>query len=209
MFNIIFKIERWKFNKDYGVYVSTEGHFKDRQKRLIPVKIGNGGYCNIKTERGYVLAHRLVMFTWRPIPNAEKLTVDHLNHNKRDNSLTNLEWVSKAENLKRAKRDQVEKLLSIHSTAIPEKIFLKHLVGYRVNGVVCRNDKEIKERVKFFLPTLSEEEINSKIKTAKDVIISKRVRNVRITKKVGIQPIMDIENLYKSDIEQYIRRIIK
>ena len=47
----------------------------------------------------------LVLLTFRPIPNAEDLTVDHLNHNKRDNSLSNLEWVSKVENQERAKTD--------------------------------------------------------------------------------------------------------
>ena len=37
----------------------------------------------------------------------EDLTVDHLNHNKRDNSLSNLEWVSKDENQKRANNDLI------------------------------------------------------------------------------------------------------
>ena len=53
------------------------------------------------------------MLTFRPIPNAEDLTVDHLNHNKRDNSLDNLEWVTKEENWDRANadliRDQITK----------------------------------------------------------------------------------------------------
>lgn len=104
---IIFKIERWKFNKDYGVYVSTEGNFKDRHKRRLPIKINQSGYCMINTDSGYKLAHRLVLLTWKPIPDAENLTVDHLNHNKRKNSIDNLEWVSKEENRDRAKRDYV------------------------------------------------------------------------------------------------------
>ena len=91
---LTFKWERWKFNSDYGVYVSTLGHFKDRYKRDIPVKIDKKGYVMIKTEQGYRRAHRLVMLTWRPTDDAENLTVDHLNHNKRDNSLANLEWVT-------------------------------------------------------------------------------------------------------------------
>ena len=101
---ISLRIERWKFNKDYGVYVSTLGNFKDRHKRNLPVKIYQTGYCVVKTEcpQPWVLAHRLVMFTWKPIPNAENLTVDHLNHNKRDNSLANLEWVTYEENQRRA-----------------------------------------------------------------------------------------------------------
>ena len=104
---LIFKIERWKFNKDFGVYVSTLGHFKDRHKRNLPIKINQKGYCTVITEQGAIYAHRLVLFTWRPIPNAEALTVDHLDHNKRNNSLTNLEWVTQKENLERATQDYI------------------------------------------------------------------------------------------------------
>ena len=104
---IILRIERWKFNKDFGVYVSSQGNFKDRQKRRLPIRVNQNGYCMVKTERGLILAHRLVMFTWKPIPNAESLTVDHLNHNKRDNSVENLEWVTREENQLRAKNDFV------------------------------------------------------------------------------------------------------
>ena len=102
---LIFKIEKWKFNSDYGVYVSTLGHFKDRYKRNLPIKINQNGYCAVKTEKGHVAAHRLVLFTWRPIPNAEQLTVDHKNHNKRDNSLENLEWMTAEENISKAAED--------------------------------------------------------------------------------------------------------
>lgn len=104
---LVLKIERWKFNKDYGVYVSTLGHFKDRYKRLLPIRVNQRGYCAVDTERGQIYCHRLVMFTWRPIPNAEILTVDHLNHNKRDNSLENLEWVTREENFRRAQNDLI------------------------------------------------------------------------------------------------------
>lgn len=107
LFNLIINFEKYKWNKDYGVYVSNLGHFKDRYKRLLPVKINLGGYLVIKTEKGYISAHRLVTYTWRPIPNAENMTVDHLNHNKRDNSLKNLEWVDRSENQRRAYEDIV------------------------------------------------------------------------------------------------------
>ena len=48
------------------------------------------------------------MLTWRPIPGAEDLTVDHLDHNKRNNALTNLEWVTREENLRRAGEDHLD-----------------------------------------------------------------------------------------------------
>ena len=47
--------------------------------------------------------HRLVLMTWRPLPNdGTPMTVDHLDSNRRNNHLDNLEWVSEKENLRRA-----------------------------------------------------------------------------------------------------------
>lgn len=110
MFNIHFTIERWKWNSDFELYVSNKGHFRNRDKKDVPIQVGNGGYCWVYcggTTHKHLLAHRVVMLTWRPTPNAEHLTIDHLNHNKRDNSLENLEWVTKAENVRRAKADAI------------------------------------------------------------------------------------------------------
>lgn len=110
MFKMIFpnlKIERWKWNKEYRVYVSTFGHFKDEYKRPLPIKVNSSGYCLINTYYGHQLAHRIVMKTWCPTGNMDNLTVDHLDHNKRNNAITNLEWVTLKENLQRAKRDMV------------------------------------------------------------------------------------------------------
>lgn len=112
MFKFIFptfnlNIERWKWNKEYRIYVSNMGHFCDEYKRPIKNMIDGKGYIRIKTAVGLKSAHRLVMLTWKPIPNAEELTVDHLDHNKRNNALSNLEWVSNGENLRRAALDYI------------------------------------------------------------------------------------------------------
>ena len=113
----LFKIERWKWNSDYRVYVSNLGHIKNEHKQDLPVYIDENGYCRVHTACcRYKTVHRLVMLTWRPIPNAEELTVDHLNHNKRDNSLENLEWVTKEENLRRATEDLIKKDKKKNST---------------------------------------------------------------------------------------------
>ena len=99
-------IERWKWNSEYRVYVSNTGRFKDEYKKELSFMVGNG-YCYVKTYVGLKSAHRLVMMTWRPTRDMENLTVDHLDHNTRNNALTNLEWVTFAENQKRANQDHV------------------------------------------------------------------------------------------------------
>lgn len=104
------EFEKWKFNKEYGVWVSNFGNFKDIHKRPIPKKIySQNGYVSVKTKHGNRMAHRLVMYTWCPIEDREAFTVDHLDHNKRNNRVDNLEWVSQAENIMRANDDIVEK----------------------------------------------------------------------------------------------------
>lgn len=129
MFNIHLSIERWKWNADFGIYVSNKGRFRTRDKKDLPIKIGNAGYCYVHCEgtvHKYRLAHRVVMLTWHPTDDAENLTVDHLDHNKRNNSLTNLEWVTKEENLRRAKEDLLpneECEIEVKPVITPKQLF--------------------------------------------------------------------------------------
>lgn len=105
---LILNIERWKYNKTFELYVSNMGHIRNKSKADIAPKVMENGYMVVYVNgsiNGYMLLHRVVMLTWKPTPEAEQLTVDHLDHNKRNNALYNLEWVSRGENLKRARRD--------------------------------------------------------------------------------------------------------
>ena len=94
--------ERWKWNEDLRIYVSTHGHFKDEHKRNKPCKV-KSNYFWVNVDGKWLPAHRVVLLTWRPLPNdGEPMTVDHLNSITRDNRLCNLEWVTREENLRRA-----------------------------------------------------------------------------------------------------------
>ena len=98
---ISFNIERWKWSEEYRVYVSTEGRLRKKDGTDIRLKIDKHGYMIYHNKA----VHRIVMKTWKPCENMDDLTVDHLDHNKRKNSLSNLEWVSAEENLRRAQED--------------------------------------------------------------------------------------------------------
>lgn len=97
--------ERWKWNDDLRVYVSTHGHFKDEYKRNKACKVKDN-YFWVRVDDKWLPAHRVVLLTWRPLPkDGEPMTVDHLNSITRDNRLCNLEWVTREENLRRANKN--------------------------------------------------------------------------------------------------------
>ena len=98
---IKFNIERWKWSEEYKVYVSTEGRLRRKDGTDIRLKIDKHGYMIYHNKA----VHRIVMKTWRPCENMDNLTVDHIDHNKRKNCLSNLEWVSAEENQRRASED--------------------------------------------------------------------------------------------------------
>ena len=100
-FNIHIKIERWKWNKKYKIWVSSDGRLKDKNKKDLKQQVNVSGYMEYQGQR----VHRIVMETFKPI--REKMTVDHIDHNKRNNCLDNLEWVTREENQERAEQDIV------------------------------------------------------------------------------------------------------
>ena len=112
----VIKIERWKYSRLFGIYVSNLGNFRNKEKQPIKPTVGQNGYLSIKLKNGYELAHRIVAATWLPQEDMFHLTVDHLDHNKRNNAVSNLEWVTKEENTQRAKDDlestEIKKALS-------------------------------------------------------------------------------------------------
>ena len=145
-----FNIERWKYNPTFELYVSTKGRIRNKSKADIAPKVTHGGYLSVYVYGSlnkYMLLHRVVMLTWRPTPEAEELTVDHKNHNKRDNSLDNLEWVSFEENQRRASADLVN--IDDNGTIIPKKqktvIGGVAVYGRSLNGVVLRSSCEVEQ----------------------------------------------------------------
>ena len=117
-------IERWKYNPTFELYVSNMGHIRNKSKADIAPKIGPNGYVVVYVHGSlnkYMLLHRVVMLTWRPTPEAEELTVDHLDHNKRNNALSNLEWVTREENERRAAEDLVPGELNGNEIVVRKK----------------------------------------------------------------------------------------
>ena len=109
--------EVWKDIVDYeGLYqVSNLGNVKSlgndksrREKILSPGKYGNGYLYVIlcrNGERKLHSIHRLVLMTFAPCENMENLQVNHLDENKENNNLNNLEWVTCKDNINHGTRN--------------------------------------------------------------------------------------------------------
>ena len=125
---ITINIERWKWNRKYRVFVSNRGRVKNIDGKLLKIKTTSTGYLAVRVAtKKAMFIHRLVMETWHPISNSEEMTVDHLDHNKRNNDIRNLEWVTEKENRERAANDQ---LIEKEVTLVKAKELAQHKIYY-------------------------------------------------------------------------------
>lgn len=96
-------MEEWKKLEENPNYeISNFGNFRSNQERLLKLNVNARGYyyCNISTncKVSKVKIHRLVAkyFVNNPL---SKDTVNHIDGNKLNNHFSNLEWLTRKENI--------------------------------------------------------------------------------------------------------------
>ena len=97
-------MEYWKkINKNYKI--SSLGRVMNRSGNILKPQITNSGYNLVHLlcdgiRKAYTI-HRLVAVAFIPNPES-KLQVNHIDGNKLNNKIDNLEWVTNKENLRHA-----------------------------------------------------------------------------------------------------------
>lgn len=97
--------EIYKQIKDFPMYeASNMGNIRNiKTKRVLSPYVSNTGYkivCLRKNGKNYTnTIHRLVLKTFQPIENDKKYDVNHIDWDKTNNKLENLEWLKPQENL--------------------------------------------------------------------------------------------------------------
>lgn len=105
-------MENWKDIKgyeglyqisDYGNVKRLAGSPKCKKDRIMTKSVSSNGYLFVtlykngksKTHR----IHRLVLENFNPVENMENLEVNHLDEDRTNNNLSNLQWCTRQENL--------------------------------------------------------------------------------------------------------------
>ena len=108
--------------------VNRAGDIIGKRGKAMIGRVDRNGYREVclsenGTVKGY-LVHRLVLSTFNPVENMDKLDVNHKDGNKLNNSLDNLEWCTRSENIKHAYETGLEKRVtgeSHHAHKLTEK----------------------------------------------------------------------------------------
>lgn len=174
----------WRYIKSAPFYmISSEGHVKSLHRFVKCENNGTFYYKEIqevyplreKDVRGYknvsiisydqnmkpirrwtAQVHRLVLEAFNPVENMGKLQVNHINFDKSDNSLDNLEWVTPKQNTIHAhlnghKRNQDGELNSCHKLTNEDVVCI--MKEFRLKN--RRSDQEIADEYGVTIKTIS------------------------------------------------------
>lgn len=117
--------EIWKpypYNKIYKV--SNIGRVRGRGGKILHPATHRQGYLWLKIGNRHCLVHRLVAETFIPNPD-NKSTVNHINANKADNRVENLEWATQSENNRHA--------LNLHLRYFTKRMWENCTKGYKLS----------------------------------------------------------------------------
>ena len=120
--------EELKNHEDYEICSAYPHQIRNKTTgKIIGESIKNNGYCQVWLDGKHYLKHRLIAIQW--IPNddpALKDKIDHINHNRSDNHLDNLRWVSVSENNFNRSNDNTTFIDELPEFAIAVERYGKH-----------------------------------------------------------------------------------
>ena len=180
--NLIFKNEVWITINEFPRYkISNFGRVKNNKNRILKIGTHRDGYkqiCLRKNKKQYTRKiHRLVAIAFIPNPD-NKPVVNHIDEDKTNNRVDNLEWMTIKENNVYGNR-----LSKIKESKWWEKIDYGHPTKNRINGykkIAESNKKKIKA---ICLENNKETDFDSLKEASKSLNISSGAISSVLTKK--------------------------
>jgi hypothetical protein len=129
-------------HEDYEIYSDYPYQIrKKRDGRIIKETVGRGGYVVCSLNCKQYSKHRLIADQY--IPNPSQLEqIDHINHDRSDNHLSNLRWVSPSENMFNLKSHGCFQYEYFDELPVPCQPFVFYN-GHEFEGYMIDKDKNI------------------------------------------------------------------
>ena len=118
-------LEKWKQFRNSGYWVSSQGRVKSTKNGVRILKPGKdaSGYFRVvlrlDKQSNRFLLHRIVMEVFKGPSN---LQVNHIDENKSNNNLENLEYVTPSENKQHSSRLNLDDIKNIRASKCPGKV---------------------------------------------------------------------------------------
>lgn len=101
-------ITKSKHELAYDYYITDDGRvWSEKTKKYLATNLDRYGYVKVRlvspnSKRHTYSIHRLVLENFNPVESMEELQVNHIDGNKLNNHLNNLEWTTPHENVQHA-----------------------------------------------------------------------------------------------------------
>lgn len=101
-------ITKSKHELAYDYYITDDGRvWSEKTKKYLATNLDKYGYVKVRlvspnSKRHTYSIHRLMLENFNPVENMEELQVNHIDGNKLNNHLNNLEWTTPHENVQHA-----------------------------------------------------------------------------------------------------------
>lgn len=86
------------------------GHKYVKREKILKLNKTADGYSKVSlfdnTKRKQLYIHRLILSVFYPVINMNELQVNHIDENKNNNNIENLEWVTSEQNVNHGTRNQ-------------------------------------------------------------------------------------------------------
>ena len=99
-----------KYDLKFNYYVTDSGQvYSEKAHKFLSYQKDKDGYAKVQMistdgKRHRYSVHRLILENFNPVTNMDKLQVNHIDGNKYNNKLENLEWVTCKQNINHAKK---------------------------------------------------------------------------------------------------------